>query len=160
MNTAIVFRELSSGTAGTPERMRYFTMRNVLFVGQHPKPLDRAAPAGRSTSVIRSCCPQQDRCMTKPPDRGSACLRAFLFPVGFPCCGVIRALTAPAGIQHKELCKAHGKAFFEPQGTNKAHSSRFGVVVKQEIPRFTPYFQRSIVGFYLVRWKGLEPPAY
>ena len=67
---------------------------------------------------------------------------------------------APPGIQHKALCKTHGKAFFEPQGTNKAHSSRFGVVVKQEIPRFTPYFQRSIVGFYLVRWKGLEPPAY
>ena len=50
--------------------------------------------------------------------------------------------------------------FLGQQGTNKAHSSRFGVVVKQEIPRFTPYFQRSIVGFYLVRWKGLEPPAY
>ena len=39
-------------------------------------------------------------------------------------------------------------------------SSHFDSYIKQEIPRFTPYFQRSIVGFYLVRWKGLEPPAY
>ena len=73
---------------------------------------------------------------------------------------VNRHKTAPPGIRHKARCKAHGKAFFEPQGTNKAHSSRFRVIVKQEIPRFTPCFQRSIVGFYLVRWKGLEPPAY
>ena len=46
------------------------------------------------------------------------------------------------------------------QGTNEALSSPFESYIKQEIPRFTPYFQRSIVGFYLVRWKGLEPPAY
>ena len=50
------------------------------LVGEHPKPFDRAAPAGRSTSAARFCCPQQNRCMTKPPDRDSACLRACFLP--------------------------------------------------------------------------------
>lgn len=68
------------------------------LVGKHPKPFDRAAPAGCSTSVARFCCPQQNRCMTKPPDRDSAYLRAFLVACGyFPCRGSTRALTAPAG---------------------------------------------------------------
>ena len=44
--------------------------------------------------------------------------------------------------------------------TLKNYIDMKGSYIKQEIPRFTPYFQRSIVGFYLVRWKGLEPPAY
>ena len=58
------------------------------LVGQHPKPFDRAAPAGR--------------CMTKPPDRDSACLRAFLLSVGvFLAVGSILAQAAPAG-----LCRA------------------------------------------------------
>ena len=47
-----------------------------------------------------------------------------------------RASSTRHSVRHSD------KAFFEPQGKNKAHSSRFGVVIKQEIPRFTPYFQR------------------
>ena len=72
------------------------------LVGQHPKPFDRAAPAGCCASAARFCRPQQNRYMTKPPDRDSACLRAFLLLVGkIPCGGSIRALAAPAG-----LCRA------------------------------------------------------
>lgn len=72
------------------------------LVGQHPKPFDRAAPAGRSTSATRFCRPQQNRCMTKPPDRDSACLRALFFLwVVFLAVGSILAQAAPAG-----LCRA------------------------------------------------------
>ena len=51
----------------------------------------------------------------------------------------------PSSTRHSD------KAFFEQQGTNKAHSSPFETYVKQEIPRLTPYFQRSVVGFYLMQ---------
>ena len=40
--------------------------------------------------------------MTKPPDRNSACLRAFLFPVGvFLAVGSILTQAAPAGYQSR-----------------------------------------------------------
>ena len=65
----------------------------------------------------------------------------------------------PPGIRHKAHCKAHGKAFFQEQGTNKAHSGYFAPLIKQKSPRFTPYFQRSIVGFPLVRSRELESLA-
>ena len=59
------------------------------LVGQHPKPFNRAAPAGRSTSATRFLLTSTKSLYdTKLLDRDSACLRAFVFVRGcFPCHG-------------------------------------------------------------------------
>ena len=49
----------------------------------------------RSTSAARFCWPQQNRCMTKPPDRDSACLRALLLSVGVSLPWVLSSLRQP-----------------------------------------------------------------
>ena len=71
----------------------------------------------------------------------------------------VAATPTPPGIRSKAQRKAHGKAFFQEQGTNKAHSGCFAPLVKQKSPRFTPRFQRPIVGLSLVRSRELESLA-
>lgn len=76
------------------------------LVGKHPKPFERAAPAGRSTSAVSILLTSTKSLHdTKPPDRDSACLRALLLSVGiFLAVDSILAQAAPAG-----LCRAVGE---------------------------------------------------
>ena len=54
------------------------------LVGKHPKPFERAAPAGRSTSAVSILLTSTKSLHdTKPPDRDSARLRAFLVACGY-----------------------------------------------------------------------------
>ena len=70
--------------------------------------------------------------------------RLFLYPQ-----------TTPPGIRRK----AHDKAFFEQQGTNKAHSDQDSERREQIKPRYNRHFRRCIVAFLVVGVARLELAA-